>query len=175
MVAALRPGEIQASSLSIRSAKRRHCLLGNAVNKLRQISLSRSSSRTGIQDAQPEAMGTGQDRSLSIRVLRAFLASSVTQDQGAEPERRSEGVMRCPMSSRGLAPSRDLGSSPRPFKDLIGRLGGVPRLRGAVTVTGRCRRDPDIYRPADGEFRVSSSRDSGGETVGTGWDRTRAS
>lgn len=83
--------------------------------------------------------------------------------------------MRCPMSRRGLAPSRDLGFSPRPFRDLIGRLAEVPRLRGEVTVTVRCRWDPDVCRPASGEFRVSRSRDTGGGTVGTGWDRTRAS
>lgn len=48
------------------------------------------------------------------------------------------------------------------------------RLLGAVTVTARHSRDPDIYRPVNGEFRVSRS-DTGGGAVGTGWDRTRAS
>lgn len=56
------------------------------------------------------------------------------------------------MSTRRSAPPRDLGSSPRPCRDLIGRLAGVPHLRGAVSVTARRRRDPR----STGLRRVSS-------------------
>ncbi|XP_052044802.1 phosphatidylinositol N-acetylglucosaminyltransferase subunit Y isoform X1 [Apodemus sylvaticus] len=53
------------------------------------------------------------------------------------------------MSMGESAPSRDLGASPRPCMDLIGRLAGVPRLRGAVTVSAWRRRDPDFYKLAN--------------------------
>lgn len=82
------------------------------------------------------------DGILSYPVLsESFWPHPSIKTTGAEPEPGSEGKVNCPMSTRGPAPSRDLGSSPRPCRDLIGRLAGLSRLRGAVTVTARRRRD----------------------------------
>lgn len=93
--------------------------------------------------------------------------SPVTQDQGAEPERRSEGVTRCPVSTRGLAPSRD----PWPLQGFDWAAGRGAPPSWSSDRHGQVPSGPDIYRPANGEFRVSRSRDTGGGTVGTGWDR----